>query len=554
MRYFPILTDDEIRSICGYYPYKDLINGFKKCSKDFSALLPGRRPQSVSEETGRNLIANNPHSNLTARMIEVLLSSWVPSVTESVKEQIAEGKDVDFAYINALSKFGDPSFVRIFLRFVDEAFSEERIAAICAGVAALSAEREQIKEQSDASATARQIADLKQQQKKELKVKDQEIKKYTSEIRDLKKDLSEEREKAKSLAEENKQIDCLQEQLFEAEAEIERLKQRLQDSDARLAAATESYRESKERENELNAAILTVKSDLEDCQGRLSQLEQAREAALELAYSDTSEELRPVDMDEFIEYLSYNLSSMGLDQSKAYFSLLLNFLGNTIFSNKPIICNQAIAHSLSRCISNSLYGTPNVKIIPFTKELTSGKIASILETDARILVFDSFIGNYSEMELFPLFRKAKRKIIFVTAEYDNTIAYLLPEEVLLGCTYINANNIPELLMEKGLDEDPSSIKEELALPIYEAPDKRAQRFCKEIMLELGFSTTVASSLSEQMSSEETLDGFLAFSVIPYSVEAYGVSPYNVSDRLNKYAGFSGKSVYKELLMEWYGDV
>jgi hypothetical protein len=57
-----------------------------------------------------------------------------------------------------------------------------------------------------------------------------------------------------------------------------------------------------------------------------------------------------------------------------------------------------------------------------------------------------------------------------------------------------------------------------------------------------------------MSSEEKLAEFLAFSIIPYSIEAYGVSPYSASDRLEKYAGFLGKCAYKELLLEWYGDV
>ena len=54
-------------------------------------------------------------------------------------------------------------------------------------------------------------------------------------------------------------------------------------------------------------------------------------------------------------------------------------------------------------------------------------------------------------------------------------------------------------------------------------------------------------------NEEKLAEYLAFSIIPYSIEAYGVSPYNASDRLGKYAGFSGKCVYKDLLMEWFGD-
>ena len=95
MRYYAQLSEDEIRAICLCYPYKELITGFKKCSKDFSALMPGHRPQSISEENGRNLIANNPRSNLTAKMVEVLLSSWMPKIDGFVKEQIADGKETD---------------------------------------------------------------------------------------------------------------------------------------------------------------------------------------------------------------------------------------------------------------------------------------------------------------------------------------------------------------------------------------------------------------------------------------------------------------------------
>ena len=73
------------------------------------------------------------------------------------------------------------------------------------------------------------------------------------------------------------------------------------------------------------------------------------------------------------------------------------------------------------------------------------------------------------------------------------------------------------------------------------------------MRELGYPPAIIGVLSEQMSSEEKLAEYLAFSIIPYSIEAYGVSPYNASDRLGKYAGFSGKCVYKDLLMEWFGD-
>ncbi len=508
MKYYTALSDEEIRSICLCYPYKALITGFKKYPRYFSALLPGRRPQNIGEEKGRNLIANNLHSCLTANMVEVLLSSWVPKLSALVKEQLEDGKETDYAYIVAFSKLGGPSFIRPFLRFSDEDFSEERISAIGAGVTALSAERGKIKELYDSAATNKQVEDLKRQHRAELKEKEQKIKRQDTDLKSIIKKLEKERETSASL-----------------QWELSGL----------------------EKEN------ASIQADLDSCKSLLNQIEQQKQAVIDLLYSDTAEELRPIDMDEFHEYLSNNLSNIGLEQAEPYYHLFLDFLENTIFSNKPILCNQTLGHALARCISNTLCGSPNPTIIPYQKEITSKDIQAILENDSRILVFDSFIGNYNEMELLPILRGAKRKIIIVTAEYDKTIAFLLPEEVLLSCIYINANNIPELFSLHGLDEDPSSLKEELTLPLHEEPNNRVQRLCKEIMSELGFPSVVTNAFAERMTSEEMLDEFLAFSVIPYSIGAYGISPYNASARLNKYAGFSGKCAHKELLIGWYGD-
>lgn len=553
MRYYAQLSEDEIRAICLCYPYKELITGFKKCSKDFSALMPGHRPQSISEENGRNLIANNPRSNLTAKMVEVLLSSWMPKIDGFVKEQIADGKETDYAYIVAFSNLGFPSFARIYFHLSGKCFGDERISAIESGAAALSAEKERSKEQDIFVSTSKKLEELRRQKDGELKEKEQEIKKKGAEIKVLSRALSEEREKTFALLEENKQIQMLQVQLAEATLESERLRRELQDCNTRLESAQEACRDREELVRVCCEEKAALQIKLVEGQTRLAEMENDRATVLDLTYRDTVDELRPVDMDEFVEYLSYNLINIGLDRTQPYFSLLMGYLRDTVFNNKPIICNQAIGHTLARCVSNTLCGSPDVRIIPYTEGITSIDIQNLLETDNRILVFDSFIGNINEKELLPIIRRAKRKIIIITAEYDKTIAYLLPEEVLSYCTYINVGHIPALFEINALDEDPSTIKEELILPVYQRPNSRAQRLCREIMRELGYPPAIIGVLSEQMSSEEKLAEYLAFSIIPYSIEAYGVSPYNASDRLGKYAGFSGKCVYKDLLMEWFGD-
>lgn len=553
MRYYTRLSEDEIRAICLSYPYNDLIAGFKKYSKDFSALMPGHRPQSISEENGRNLIANNPCSNLTAKMVEVLVESRTLKISNFVREQVTDGKNMDYAYIVALSKFSFPSFARIYFHLAEECISDERISAIESGVAALSEEKECSREQNVIVSTSKKIEEFRRQKRKELKEKEQELKRKESKIKDLSRALSKEQKKTASLLEENKQIGMMSTQLAEATLERERLRQELQDCNTCLQSAQKAYRDSEKRVRVCCEEKAVIQIELEESQTRLAEMEHKRAAVLDLTYRNTVDELRPVDIDEFVEYVSYNLMSIGLDKTQPYFPLLIGYLRDTIFNNKPIICNQSIGHALARCVSNTLCGFSDVRVISYKAGTTSTDIQNLLETDNRILVFDSFIGNFNEKELFPILRRVKRKIIIITAEYDKTIAYLLPEEVLINCTYINAGRIPPLFEINALDEDPSIIKEELTLPVYERPNRRAKRLCEEIMRELGYPPVIIGALSEQMSSEEKFVEFLAFSIIPYSIEAYGVSPYNVSGRLEKYAGFSGKCVYKDLLLEWYGN-
>ena len=146
MKFYPLLSDDDIQTICQEYPPRDLIAGFKKYSKDFSALLPGRRPQSVEVDFGRNLISNNPHSNLTAKMVESLLKNWIPKTKAIVEEIEASGKNAEYAHVVAFSRLGYPFFVSVYFNIIESGFSEDQIHAIQAGAEALTEEMERMEE------------------------------------------------------------------------------------------------------------------------------------------------------------------------------------------------------------------------------------------------------------------------------------------------------------------------------------------------------------------------------------------------------------------------
>ena len=335
------------------------------------------------------------------------------------------------------------SFVRIFFHLSDVGFSEEHISAIIAGVDALFEERSKINERIDSSTNAKQIDEIKREHNRELKEKDKEIKKILTEKKILEAELSKERETTTKLTKENQRIPNLLDQLSKSAEESVALSNTIKEVELKLKEAKEAYIESERREQAVREEADAIRAELYKCQAALMESEEKHKAIYNLLYSDTTEELRPVNMSEFSEYLSYNLSNLGLEKSTSYFSLLVKYLGDTVFCNRPIICNHAIGLALAKCISNTLCGSQNPTIIPYQKGITSNEIKGILESDSRIVIFDSFIGNYSEMELFPIIRSVKRKIIFITAEYDGKYHHESAEEDLVHSEVSLCANAPE---------------------------------------------------------------------------------------------------------------
>jgi Chromosome segregation ATPases len=552
MKYFIKLSADEIKEICLAYPLKEISSGFRKFSKDFSTLMPGHRPQTVNGEAGRKLIFNNLRSDLTAKMVEALLCTWVPKVTTAAEQQMNNGRSKDIAYILTFSELGMPECIPIYFRLVGEEISEERTAAICSGVEALLIERTEAAGKADAGVALTYLKEERSKHEEELREKNLEFKSKVEEIKALSAELTVKDEQIKSLSVENLQIEKLhrlldaeEEKLSSLTAEKKKLENRLTELQKKNEIAQLTIQQQYEATAELHAQSESWRL----------QLEEVTRASKELmfkTYRDSSEELRPVDTDDFTEHLTYNLKSLGISDTSDFWAPLICFLTEILFQNKPIICNQEAGMALAHCISNTLCGNSEPVVLPYSEGISGDVLRAFLMLDSRVVVLDSFLGNYNDMELLSILKSVKRKIVFVTIEYDRTMAYL-PEELLCHCTYLNVNRIGEFFLMNGVAEEPSEIQEELITPVLKGPNQRAQRLCKEIMLQLGFSAFLAETISAQMASEEKLIGYLAFSILPYSLEVFETSPYGVSERLQKYAGTLGKCQQKELLMRWFGD-
>ena len=557
MKYFQLLTETDIQTICRVYPYKEMIQGFKKNPRAFNDIARGYRPQAIPEDRGRKLLSENCHSKLVTNMIDGLLDKWISGVSQRIEERVKAGDTENEAYIKAFQTSILLDSVELYFRLTGKSVSEEYVSVLSAAISVVALERQ--KNSYTVSAPPISRDDLEQERKKhriEVKAKDSENKKKAKEIEIL----------SSKIAELVARIETLQE---ESELQISQIKQfeqsevihRKELSDAILAnnILGAELRKQKAKLQEAQATIDAVKereyaqqSTIEMLQDELTDIQKASADMEAKIYNESGELLSPVDMDEFTEYLGYNLSSIGVENSTDEYFLLAGFLSDILFQNKPIICNRTTGIALAKCVSNTLCGSHKIQILPYTPEVTSNDILNYLKAEKRICVLDGFLGNFNEMELIPLLSSIKGRIIFVTLDYERTMAYL-PQEILLYFNYLNINRIKGFFSETTIDEDSSVIPEKWTSAVRKSINGRAERLCNEIMKQLGFGPDITMLISQRMTSEEKLGQYLAFSILPYSSEAFDCRPYETSDRLQKYAGEQGKCKQKSLLLGWFGN-
>ncbi|MGI5935336.1 MAG: hypothetical protein ACOX7I_00795 [Oscillospiraceae bacterium] len=260
--------------------------------------------------------------------------------------------------------------------------------------------------------------------------------------------------------------------------------------------------------------------------------------------------LCPKDIDEFKDYLGYNLESIRVPTDAEYFPLLKEHLSHILFQGVPIVVSRSTGMSLIKCVANALIGTVNIETLVFSNDVSEQAIDDFLSGDRRIVCLDNFIGNFNEMVLLPLFDKHRDKIIFVTIAYDRTL-FCVPDEFLKYCHYLNLNRIEALSVNVDLTEDPSTVEEVEAMPQKAASDSRYSPLLREILGELGIRQSLIERKCALIFNEQDLCRSLAFDVLPYCVDALQIAPYNISERLAKYAGDTGRCSYKNLFRRWF---
>lgn len=526
MIYLSQLTEEEIRYICEAIPAKDTIAYFKHYPKEFSKVLPGFRANAIGKLNIGNLLFNHHNHDFISSFLEKHVNDWLTQIKEHLDNCIKDGNNKEEAIFNTLpfSYFADN--IELYYKLTDEECSEEYISIMSAALSIIKESDRKLEESREELKT--KVADSKNLITKYVSAKSGlekakgKINELSSEIKLLKRSISD-LEKLKTIIKnDEKIIEYFKAEIHEQEGLIHKQKIEL----------VEVRDSSKRLEEQIRAELAK------------------QQAAEILEQLPLPKPICPKDIEEFKDYLGYNLENLGVPENAKYYSILKDHLCTILFNGVPIVVNRKVGAPLIMCVANALIGQSNVKTLTYSKEYKTEDINKFLSSGERIVCLDNFIGKFDETELIPLFDSHRDKIIFLTVAFDRTIHYV-SKEFFLYSQYLNFNRIAAFSANIELKEDPSIFEEvETEIPIT-FTDNRYSIHLRRMLSEFGYPQSLIEYKSAVVSDEQDLCRALAFDVLPYCMDVLQIAPYNSSERLLKYAGDSGRCPYKDLFKEWF---
>lgn len=527
IKYLPMLTEDEIKYICSVIPIQETVRYFKCYPKDFSKIMPGFRPTSLkNQEQVSALLYRSRNQAFISSFIEKHISRWLDEIQDEITLKTDKGKSKESAWMQTLPFCFFVDNISIFFKLIGDEQPEQYVSLISASV-------KRIKELYISH--KRLETTLIDKQSEVMRLED-DIRRAQAELDKSSKKLIEHSSEIKALKRTCDDLEKLEEIVFTREQELDILKKKARERDEYIQKLNDELSASIDAQLQLE---IKIKEEIE--QQRVTEL-------IEQAASLKSRS--PRDIEEFKDYLGYNLESLGVATDAEYYSLLKEHICKSLFQGKPIIISRTAGMMLMRCVANTLVGSANVPTLSFVTDISEQQIDGFLATKNRIVCLDNFIGNYNETTLLTLCDKHRNKIIFLTTVYDRTLFYI-PEELLKYCTYLNLNRIEAFNHDHALTEDPSTVDEIDASYPTIAPDTRWSSLFKEILDELGVCRALSTYKSSLISDEASLCCLLAFDVLPFCVDVLKIFPFSVSERLNKYAGDKGRCSHKGLFRRWF---
>lgn len=522
MNNFSKLSNDEYEKICYAIPHKYVVNYFQKNPKEFSKLRPGFRATTIQSKDAIKLLVAYRERGFISSFIEKVVNDWLKDIQSVVQNYQNNGESEITSYIHTLYQSFFSDNVSAYFKLIDKNYSSEQLELMSKLILLLKSTDEK---QQELESAVNQLKD---------------------ELNNLEQKAS---KKERQIAKGNQQIEELTAKLDEL-ITIKDQYQNLLDSFNQASKENESFKlqiENAEKEIlSLKSKIEKLEKDKKDLEISIrSQIEE--EKKVEALCVDSSIPLMPKSMDEFKEYLSYNLESIGVSNDPLPIKILLtSYLSSILFQGKPLICNKCFADTFAKCISNTLIGGTPVRTISFTIDIDEKCICKAINDSGRIVVLDNFLGNFNETVLISILEKFKSKILILTVSYEKTL-YYLPKEILTLCNYINLVYIPSFQKQIDPDEDPSTIEEEYT-QCTSCSKNRHQDIIQKIALELGYSRLLSEKVSEVVCDDTSACATLAFNIIPYMSEVLSKNAFNVSEALQRY---TSRSPYKKLFKDWF---
>ena len=524
MKDFTLLSDEEYSLICAAIPYKIVTNYFKRNPKQFSKIRPGFRANAIKADEAARILARSRQEHFVSSFVERIASDWIDQILEAISSYQADGESENFAYIHALSQSFFLKNISAFFKLAAKDFSDEQISLF-----------------SDTVALLRDNDEKLQKSLEDLKTLSHELQACKKKRED--ESVEAKRKQTKSAS----QIDRLEKRIKDLQ-DIDRLYHQLSDDYTKLEKQNKEY-------VSLNISLYERISDL---QTKIQELTEEKEK-LEITIRKRIEEeqeviatskvfdnpLRPVDLEEFRDFLGYNINSIGSIEPQLS-QLLSSYLSRILFYGKPIVCDKTASKTLIGCISNSLVGAPDYKKLQFTYSLSEKEIHRFIASEGRIAVLDNFVGNYNESILLSIVSAHKNKIVFLSVNNHKTIKYL-SEDFLSFCNYIDVTKIPEFSSDVFPDEDPSQMEETEYVVSQSTGNNRIKSVFRGILRDLGYNDKIINSKANYIDSDQSLCEMLLFDIIPYYSFVLSKNPLNYSLSLQKYLI---KSPFAALLKGW----
>ena len=528
MSFLSLMSEEEIRYVCSAIPAHHAIDYFMANPKEFVKIRPGFRMKkaSLAKLDISNLLFRYRSRDFIEFFIEKIVGDWLDQIEEHHEKCIADGDSKEMSMMNTLPFSFFANNIGLFLKLVKEEYSEETTLILEAAV-------KKLKENSDNIESQQKDIETKDAHVNELRDRLESSRVHAESIRQK---LAQAESNIRELRNKDKEIDELKLDIEKKTSEIERMRNE-NDNQSKIIQEL-----SLELTNTANAIQLL------DEQIRADVARQNEEKKRSLIMN--SKPKRPVDMDEFTEHLLCNFESLGVAPNETFLPLLKTHLSYVLFEGTPIIVSRLAGLSLMRCVSNSLIGRPDVETLCFSERLSIEEIEDFMFSAGRVMCLDSFIGNFNESALIPLFDRHKGKIVFLTYSYDRMLKYI-SKEFLKCVQHISLSRIAAFNNPAELTEYPLIIEEAEFISQIMRPDSRFSPLLREILSELGYQKNLTEYMCATVANENDLCRKLAFDILPYCVDVLQIAPFNTSERLNKYSGLNGRCPYKDLFRRWF---